>query len=364
MKKHDLTKKEHLMLYGLIKYPNLTDKKLSTKLNLKQSTVTSIRHRLHEKEYFRKLNIPQLQDIGCEMLVIIYTNFNLLIPLEERIEITDKNIEVFEEIFFSVGDQDKGFSLSLSKDYATIGRINDIRTHTFGGRGLLEEKYPNMILFPFNISKIYRFFDYASLINSVFSLNLNNDIKNNVNHFLKDKDLIVNFSDTEKNVYCMMISYPEMSDTDLGKTLGISRHTVSRLRRMFESKNLVKKITVPNLVKLGFKIMVFYHIKFDPSNPPNMESDEAILLINDSTIFFASREFESIMISIHKDYDDYKKDMMKILQILKEKKWIVDSPIIKIYSLNTMIFIKDFKFAPITHKIVDCDFWVKKLLNI
>jgi hypothetical protein len=70
------------------------------------------------------------------------------------------------------------------------------------------------------------------------------------------------------------------------------------------------------------------------------------------------------MISIHKDYDDYKKDMLKILQILKEKKWIVDSPIIKIYSLNTMIFIKDFKFAPITHKIVDCDFWVKKLLNI
>ena len=63
MKKADLTNKEKIMLYGLTNYPNLTDKELSKKLNLKHSTVTSIRHRLREKEYFRKLNIPQLQKI-------------------------------------------------------------------------------------------------------------------------------------------------------------------------------------------------------------------------------------------------------------------------------------------------------------
>ena len=56
--------------------------------------------------------------------------------------------------------------------------------------------------------------------------------------------------------------------------------------------------------------------------------------------------------------------MMKIIQILKENKWIAQDPIIKTYGLNTMVYIKDFKFAPITHKIVGCDFWVKKLLNI
>ena len=29
-----------------------------------------------------------------------------------------------------------------------------------------------------------------------------------------------------------------------------------------------------------------------------------------------------------------------------------------------LVIIKDFKFAPITHKIVGSAFWVKKLLNI
>jgi len=361
MKKFELTNKEKLMLYGLVKHPQLTDKQLSKELNLKHSTVTSIRHRLKENEYIRKLIIPKLQSMGCEMLVVTYTNFSPLIPLLERIEITGKTIEVFEEIFFSVGEQDKGFSLSLSKDYATIGRINDIRTQTFGGRGLLEEEYPNMVVFPFEISKVYRFFDFAPLLRSSFELDLESETEVENVDFGSIENVV--FSDTEKNVYCMLTSYPELSDSDIGRELGVSRHTISRLRRSFE-ENLMSKIILPNFVKLGFEILAFYHIRFDPRNPPNMDDDEAASLMSDSTVFFASRRFEAVMISIYKDYDDYKTDMMKIMQVLKENQWIAEDPMIRTYSLSTMVFIKDFKFAPIASKIVSCDFWVKKLLNM
>ena len=350
------------MLYGLVKYPQLTDKQISQKLKLKHSTVTSIRHRLKEKEYFRRLIIPRLQNMGCQMLVAIYTNFSPLIPLEERVEITGKTIEVFEEIFFSVGEQDKGFSLSLSKDYATVGRINDIRTQTFGGRGLLEEEYPSMVVFPFEISRVYRFFDFAPLLKKGFNLNFEEE--ETVTNFAFQHTQNVDFSDTEKNVFCMMVSYPEMSDSNIGQEIGVSRHTVSRLRRNFEQNNFIRRICLPNLQKLGFEILVFYHIRFDPRKPPNMDVDEASVLMSDSTVFFASRHFEAVMISIYRDYDDYKNDMMKIMQILKENRWIAQDPIIRTYSLNKMIYIKDFKFAPITHKIVGCDFWVKKLLNM
>ena len=362
MKKFELTKKEKLMLYGLAKYPQLTDKQLSEKLDLKHSTVTSIRHRLKENEYLRKLIIPKLQSMGCEMLVVIYTNFSPLIPLEERVEITGKAIEVFDEIFFSIGEQDKGFSLSLSKNYATIGRINDIRTQTFGGRGLLEEEYPNMVIFPFEISKIYRFFDFAPLLKSSFELDSNTETEVENVDFGGIEDVV--FSDTEKNVYCVLVSYPELSDSDIGRDLGVSRHTISRLRRKFEENNLMIRVTLPNFVKLGFEILALYHIRFNPRNLPNMEDDEAALLMSDSTVFLASRRFEAVVISIYKDYDDYKTDMMKIIQVLKENQWIAEDPVIRTYGLNTMIFIKDFKFAPITSKIVGCDFWVKKLLNM
>ena len=362
MSKSELTTKEKLMIYGLVKYPNLTDKQLSDKLKLNHSTVTSIRNRLREKEYIRRLVIPRLQNMGCQMLVAIYTNFSPLIPLEERVEITGKTIEVFEEIFFSIGEQDKGFSLSFSRDYATVGKINDIRTQTFGSRGLLEDEYPSMIVFPFDISKIYRFFDFSPLIKKNYNIKIEEN-ENIINlAFIHTKN--VNFSDTEKNVFCMIISYPEMSDSDIGREIGVSRHTVSRLRRGFEERKLIRKISLPNLQRLGFEILAFYHIRFDPRNPPDMENDEPALLMSDSTIFFSCRMFEAVMISVYRDYDDYKSDMVKVMQILKENRWIAQDPIIKTYGLNAMIFIKDFKFAPITHKIVGCDFWVKKLLNI
>ena len=361
MKKQELTKKEKLMLYGLVKHPQSSDRELSEILNLKHSTITSIRHRLKENDYFRKLMIPKLQTFGCEMLVVIYTHFSPLIPLFERVEITGETIEVFEEIFFSVGEQDKGFSLSISKDYATIGRINDIRTQTFGGRGLLEDEYPNTVVFPFEISKIYRFFDSSPLIRKNYNLDFEKDTELSIVDFISTEEEL---SDTEKNVYCMLISYPELSDSDIGRELGVSRHTVSRSRRKFEENNLFNKIILPNFQKLGFEILAFYHIQFDPRNPPNLDEDDAATLITDSTIFFASRRFESVMISIYKNYDDYKKDNMNIMQILKENQWISKDPIIRTYGLNTMVFIKDFKFAPIASKIIGCDFWVKKLLNI
>jgi len=362
MKEFEFTEKERLVLYGLVRYPELTDKNLSKKLNLKHSTVTSIRHRLKEKELLRRVIIPNLQSLGCQMLVAIYSHFSPLIPLLERVEITGQTIEVFPEIFFSVGEEDKGFSLSLSKNYATIGKINDIRTQTFGGRGLLEEEYPNLVVFPFEISKIYRFFNFAPLFRKSYDLDVEseNDIEDD-----KFRNIdIESFSDTEKNVYCMLVSNPNISDSIIGRELGVSRHTVSRLRRKFKEKRLISEIVLPNFVNLGFEILAFYHISFDPRNSPNMEEDEAVILMSDSSVFFASRRFESVMISVYKDYDDYKNDMMKIMQILKSNQWIAEDPIIRTYSLSTMVFIKDFQFAPITSKIVGCDFWVKKLLNI
>jgi hypothetical protein len=70
------------------------------------------------------------------------------------------------------------------------------------------------------------------------------------------------------------------------------------------------------------------------------------------------------MISIYKNFENYKSDMMNIIQLLKENQWVAEDPIIRTYGLNTMVFIKDFEFAPIASKILDCDFWVKKLLNM
>ena len=105
----DLTNYEKKVLYGIIKYPNVNDREIAQKLGIKQSTVAAIRKRLREESYYKIFAVPMLQNFGAEMMVVIHTNFNPVIPLEKRIEITEKRIEASEEIFFSMGEEDKGF---------------------------------------------------------------------------------------------------------------------------------------------------------------------------------------------------------------------------------------------------------------
>ncbi|MEA2055128.1 MAG: hypothetical protein U9O96_08525 [Candidatus Thermoplasmatota archaeon] len=345
-----LTDNEKLVLYGLVRYPTLKDKELSEKLGLKHSTVISIRRRLREHDYFRTIRLPMLQNFGCEILVVSYTNFNPVIPLQKRIEVTEEKIEVSEELFFSLGEFEKGFSLSLSRDYTNIGKINDVRTETFGKLGLLEKDYPTEAIFPFDISKIYRFFYYPPLIKKYFRIEKNDDEEDPL-----EKGKKIHLSGNEKIVFHGLVKYPEESDKRIGNLLNVSRHTVSRMRKRFEENGYIKQFKMPNLSKVGFEILAFYHIRYDPSNPPDFDGDEVKTLLNDRVIFMATRRFETVIIGAYTNYEEYKTDKVEKMQFLKGKKWIAKNPVIRTYSLSRSIVIKDFTFAPITKKVLELE---------
>lgn len=344
----NLTNYEKKVLYGISKYPMIKNRELASSLGLKQSTVAAIRKRLKEEKYYRYVAIPMLNAMGAEMMAVTYTTFNPVISLEKRIDITEKKIETSEEIIFSVGEEDKGFSVSISKNYTDIGRINDVRTRTFGELGLLEKEYPRIIVFPFEISKIYRFFDFSFVLRKLFS----------ISDSIEDKNIFdgkeVKLTKNEKIVLCHMSEKPELSSKMLSQETGLTRHTVGKIKKKFVENGYIKVMLIPNILRLGFEILAFYHIEFDPYNPPDFERNESIDLLNDDVIFFASREFEAVLITIHSSYEDYKLGRTRILQKLKENEWIATNPSIRVYSLNKSVMIKDLNLAPITNKLLGC----------
>jgi len=346
VKKINFTKNEEKVLYGLVKYPDLNDTVLSSKIDVKLSTFTSIKKRLSDEGFFRTINIPLLNRLGCELLTIIYTRFNPVIPLEERIRTTKKTIEIFEEIFFSVGEQDKGFSVSISKNYTNIGRINDIRTETFGKLGLLEDEYPQEVIFSFQNSNINHFFDFSRVLKNLFSIDDDNKTIDNISWFNNIQQ--AQLSNKEKKVYLALIENPDVSTIEIGKKVGVSRHTIARMKKEFIKNGFIKRITLPNLQKLGFEILAFYPINFNPSNAPN-KKDLQILDTN-STIFMVSRLFETILISAYPTYQNYKEDKMFKIRYLKENNLISTNPLIGEYMFERMVIIKDFDFAPLVKK--------------
>lgn len=346
MNNETLTKNEKKVLYGITRYPAVTDSELADIIDVKLSTLTSIKRRLSDHGYYRTLMIPFVNRLGCELLAIIYMQFNPVIPLRERIETTKRTIEVFDEIFFSIGEEEKGFSMSLSQNYTIIGRINEIRTETFGSLGLLEKEYPHEVIFPFETSHIYRFFDFAPILQQLFSIkdNYENHSPNDLFSDVTPMDLTIK----EKKVYSTLVEHPTATTQQIGDQVGLSRHTVARMKNQFFDNGLLKLLTLPDLQKLGLDILTFYHISFNPNKAPN--TTELSALDSPYTIFFAIRKFETVLLSAYPTYQQYKADEMNKIRYLKENNLFSLPPFISTYRFGHMALIKEFDFAPLVRK--------------
>jgi DNA-binding MarR family transcriptional regulator len=343
-----LNNNEKKVLNGICRYPHITDSELSEILHVKLSTLTSIKRRLAAQGYYRPLIFPLLNRLGCELLAIIYTQFNPVITLKERMETTKRTIEVFDEIFFSVGEEEKGFSISLSQNYTNIGRINEIRTETFGKLGILEKEYPHEVIFPFETSHIHRFFDFSSFFKD--SLELDEIQKISTIPDLFRNVTRVSLTPKEKKVYSALVEHPTATTQQIGDLVNLSRHTVARMKKKFFEDGLLQIFILPNLKKLGIEILTIYHISFNLNKAPS--THDLTFLNSPSTIFFASRKFEAVLLSAYQTYQDYKEDEMNKIRFLKENNLFSHPPFIGTYMVERMEVIKEFDFPPLVNKIL------------
>ena len=344
-----LNKNEKKVLHGICSYPTITDSELSHILQMKLSTLTSVKRRLASQEYYHSIMFPFLNRLGCELLAIIYMQFNPVIPLKQRMETTKRTIEVFDEIFFSIGEQEKGFSFSLSQNYTNIGRINEIRTETFGKLGLLEKEYPHEVIFPFETSHIHKFFDFSSFLQHIFQLD---DTKNtSVTPDYFRNTTLVELTAKEKKVYSALVQHPTATTQTIGDFVDLSRHTVARMKKKFFDDGLLQMLIIPNLKKLGVEILTFYHISFNPNKAPS--ADNLSFLNSPYTIFYASRKFEAVLLSAYRTYQDYKEDEMNKIRFLKENNLFSHPPFVSTYMLERMEVIKEFNFPPLVNKILE-----------
>jgi len=350
MKNNTLTANEKLVLYGLVRHPLLNNRALSEALGLKQSTVTVIHRKLKKKGYVRTVRVPLLQNLGCEMLAVTYGTFSSSMPLKTRLRISSGIAEEYDEVFWAVSDMTQGATLQMARSYTDVRRKMDGLERTYCKHNVIREPSITLLPFPFELTKIVNFFDFAPLLRQAFDLDID-DVETTTDRRKTDRGAPLN--ETEKLIYCTLVRHPELSDKELAEVIPVSRHTIARARKRFEDDALIRTIRLVDLKKLGFEILVLNHFVFDMKAPAKrMEEGVAALVENQQPIFMVIGEVEGVSLVPYRSFEDFREHSGDTADVNKRYGLFSRDPVSLLFSITDMASINDHDYAPIAEKVL------------
>jgi hypothetical protein len=347
MSSSDMLESEKRVLYGLVRYPNATDRELGAHLSMKTSTVTSVRRKLYEQEYCAERYVPFLQDVNCEMLMISYVALSSSPSIVERLKRT-KDLLSKEEIVYGISEPRQELILQMSQNYTEAKKnLADIE-RTYREDGYLEGEMTTIPI-PFDLSDIRRYFDYAPLLANAFWPEENPEVDDA--YFVPGESK--RLRQKERTIFTGMCNFPSMNDVQLAEELKVSRMTVGRARKKFLETGLLTKKTIPRLDMLGFELVTFTHGKFNPSLTEGLQHyvpdlSETI----GPSIFLANTKDELIALNAFRNFTEYRKSMDEFAEIYKEKELFSSPPKRLMFSAKEMTTVRNHEYGPFVGKIL------------
>ena len=358
----DLSTTERAVLMGMVTYPDMQDREISSMLDLPNSTYASAKSKILKQGLVQDIFIPIFPRLGFELLATVFGDFNPSIPFSERLRNTKMTVEASPEMIVSIGESHRGFSLSIARNVTRIMKIMDVRMRLLARLNLLEIELPTQVLFPFQLSHVHRFFNNAPLlfkrIQEIGGFQSDHLEDLFTPEQLRKKDKIlqldgsrminepaqVNLSKTQLDILLYLIKYPELSASRLSAVSPYSRHTISRAKDHLQEEGYITRMRILDLAQLGYKILTLFHSRLDPKHPITIGECTMPQLLQDETIFFTSRPTEMVMIAVYPDYVEYNKGMSAFNHFLKNNNHANTIPVFRNHSLPEAIWIKKFAF--------------------
>jgi DNA-binding Lrp family transcriptional regulator len=351
---HQLSQNEARVLHSLVRWPNLSDQAIHSEIGMKKSTFSSIKARLREHDYYRRYYIPNFPLIGFELLMVMHGHLNRFTTLDERMRVSEDTLKSFVEDFYVVSESNKAFNIAISQNYTEYSKNQELFYQIYSENKFLTKTGMQIDVYPFEISRIRAFMDYEALVARLFgfeSSEYNEDLL-----IPTEGVQMIKLSKAERKVLAGLVKYPEESDTLIAEKVGVSRNTVANAKRKFLKNKICFPRVVPNLEKLGLKLLVFTHRKFNARTTME-QREESVELVRKiiSPHFYVSKNLDGFLISAHSSFDEYNKAFDEVMKYYLKQDYIVDEPETYQISIADMHMVKEFEFLPLTLKILGFD---------
>ncbi len=344
-----LTDKETMVFCALIKYPMKNDRELSEITGINLSTVTAIRRRLESQTFFHKIRIPMVQYIGAELLTISYGELDNALPREKRNELCDRYARENSNAFLFLSSEDFAIQFSISRNYTEVKKDVDNLQHFLSKNRMLTSKPWHYVMFPFEVSSLINFFDFSYIMSHLIC---------STPYKIPEVDLkyrkfdAYDFSTKEKAAFEGIVNNPTMADNSIANLVEVSRQTLSNMRQKFHDNGLIHEVNIPNLSILK-GILVFSHILFNPDCMLEERKNGVKFVLESSpTVFLVSGSFESALMHIVSDYEEYSTLKNKLISYYSSKRFLRGDGNIHLMSTLDLCIHKHFDFSGILKNLL------------
>jgi DNA-binding Lrp family transcriptional regulator len=255
-----LTSKEKLVLYGLARYPGLSDIDLASKIGVDRSTIFKSKRKFREWEMVQLLNVPSGVGVGAEMMTAIFASYSPKAPVEVRREKAgfQEWVDHPHSVFHSATDTDS-VSIVYSKSFTDFKMVFDPVMDDYRDAGFVEDI--SCCHYPFSLTRIS--WDSALAVENTFNLGRTDLLEEPPKEEEIPEDS-VKLTDKDRLALHAFVKYPALSDLELSRRTGISRPTISGKRNKFFQSGLLTRQANVNWKKIGCELMIFYHINVRP----------------------------------------------------------------------------------------------------
>lgn len=351
MAKRGLSKNEKMVLYGLVRYPLLNDRELAETLNLKMSTVATIRNRLKRRGYFFTTRVPMLHNINAELLTVAYGNFT---PGAKKVDMEKIGKVIAGEIAEAnlvCGESYQAFSVGIARNYTEVKKSIESFERTAIENGIYDQKEGfNFVFLPYSTSKVYNYFNYSTLLANLFGIK---EHKHTDDSKLFEPYEYGRLTEVEKRVLYGLIKYPDTPDYKIAEAMKVSRHVVAKTKARFEKEKITRSLRIPDLSKLGFDILALTHIKFDTSKTTDKRTFKKTM---DSVpqVLLAMNNSEGIALTAYRNFAEYQEARANFIRDMKKEEFA--EPKTMLFSLSRMKILKNHQYTPAVDKSITVKF--------
>lgn len=327
-----LTSKEKLVLYGLTRYPGLSDIDLASSIDVDRSTIFKSKRKFRDWQLIKLLNVPSGGAIGAEILSAIFMRFSPGIDGRESLS----EWTMSPSCVYCAATATDAFSMVYSRNLTEFKKRSESILSRYQQRGVLEDLRcvhlcVELASYQYNV---------PAAVSEIFGLDRKDVPPAPVSLMPADASRM---SEKDRLTLYAFIRYPSLSDLELSKRTGISRPTISGKRSRFFDANILLREAHVEWQRICCELMCFYHLRI--RQDVSSHDARSLLEMMGSQLFYYMQPGDVCGAMLSSSFSDLKDGMDAFVNSAFERDLMDTKPRMVIMPLRAMRVMK-LDYAP------------------